>query len=90
MHKQDIAAKIARRTDLDDRAAQTVLNMVLEEISGALKRGKRVTLTGFGTFEIRRHKKRSAHNIANGEMMTIPAHKVVGFISSAPLKRLVR
>ena len=89
MHKQDIAAKIASKTDLDEASARKVVNMVLAEISQGLKKGKRVTLTGFGTFEIRRHKKRSAHNIANGKMMTIPAHKVVGFITGAPLKRLV-
>lgn len=90
MHKQDIAAKIARKTDLDERSSREVLNLVLAEIADGLRRKKRVTLTGFGTFEIRKHKKRSAHNIANGEIMTIPAHKVVGFVASAPLKRLIK
>jgi len=90
MYKQDIVAKIAKRTDLDERSSRDVLNLVLAEIAGGLKKGKRVTLTGFGTFEIRRHKKRSAHNIKTGDMMTIPAHKVVGFVVGAPLKRLVK
>lgn len=90
MHKQDIIAKLARNTALDETESKRVLNMVLSEISTALKRGKRVTLTGFGTFEVRKRKKRTSHNINTGGPMTIPAHKTVGFIVGAPLKKLVK
>lgn len=90
MHKMDLAAKVARRTDLDDRATQKILNMFLEEISASLKKGKSVTLTGFGTFVVQKNKKRQSHDIQSGDMITIPAHKRVRFIVGLPLRKLVR
>lgn len=90
MHKQEIVAKIAAKSDLDETSARKVLGVVLSEISGSLKKGKSVTLTGFGTFIVRRKKKRTMHNIATGKPVVVPAHKAVGFIVGAPLKRLVK
>ena len=90
MHKQDLVQTIAKKTDLDENSAKKVLNVVLTDISNALKKGKRVTITGFGTFEIRKRKKRTSHNINTGEPITIPAHKTVGFIVGRPLKKLVK
>lgn len=90
MHKGELAAKIARKTDLDERAAATLVNMFLSEITASLKRGQKVTLTGFGTFEIRRAKKRVSHDIKTDSSIIIPAHKRVGFIAGLPLKRSVR
>lgn len=90
MHKMDLAAKVARGTELDERATQRILNRFLEEISASLKKGKSVTLTGFGTFVVVKAKKRSSYNIDTGEMMVVPAHKRVRFLVGAPLRRLVK
>lgn len=89
MHKQDIAKNIAKKTNLDERGAAAMVNLVLAEISGALKKGKRVTLTGFGTFEIRRKKKRTLNSALVKQSIVIPAHKSVGFVSGGPLKELI-
>lgn len=90
MHKLDLAAKLAKKTALDERAALAYLNLMLSEISGSLKKGQRVTLTGFGTFELRKKKKRTMTNNITGKPMTVPAHKAVGFIPGQPLKWSVR
>lgn len=90
MHKKDLIQKIAKRTSLDETSSKEILNVILSEISLSLKKGKRVTLTGFGTFVIRKRKKRSANNIHTGTAFTIPAHKIVGFVVGRPLKLLVK
>lgn len=90
MHKMDLAKKIAKKTDLDDRAALAILNLFLGEISGSLKKGQRVTLTGFGSFEIRKRKKRTMRNINTGKPIVVPAHKAIGFEVGQTLKWSVR
>lgn len=90
MHKTELSQKIARRTNLDERSSAALLNMVLSEITSALKRGQRVTLTGFGSFEIRKKKKRTMKNVHTGEPIVIPAHKAVGFVPGRILKWSVR
>lgn len=89
MHKGEIVKKIAAKTDLDELSARKALNIVLSEVAGALKKGKSVTLTGFGTFTVRRKKKRAMHDINTGKMLTVPAHKSVAFLPGQPLKKMV-
>lgn len=90
MHKHELARKIAQKTDLDEKAALQYLKIALAEITASLKKGKRVTLTGFGSFEIRKRKKRKMNNIVTGEPLIVPAHKSVGFSVGQTLKRSVR
>lgn len=90
MHKMDLAAKVARKSELDERATGRILNLFLEEIAASLKKGKSVTLTGFGTFLVAKKKKRNSHDIHTGETITIPAHKAVRFLVGAPLRKLVK
>lgn len=90
MHKTDLAAKIAKKTDLDDRGALFLLNLFLSEITASLKKGQKVTLTGFGSFEIRKRKKRTMNNIHTGKPIEVPAHKAVGFEVGQTLKWTVR
>lgn len=90
MYKQDLIKTIAKKTDLDERSAKKVLNVLLTDISLSLKKGKKVTLTGFGTFVIRKKKKRTMRNINDGQPIVVAAHKAVGFEVGQPLKRLVR
>lgn len=90
MHKSDIVKKLARKTDLDEYSAKRVLNLILSDIVASLKKGQSVTLTGFGTFVIRKKKKRTMRNIGDGQFIIVPAHKAVGFKVGQPLKRLIR
>lgn len=91
MYKTDLALKVARRTAMDERASLRLVNMILDEISTNLKKGNRVTLTGFGSFVVRKKKRRIVNNgITDGQDVVVPAHRTVGFIPSTTLKDLLR
>ncbi|MDA1188628.1 MAG: HU family DNA-binding protein, partial [Chloroflexi bacterium] len=69
------------------------LNAVLESVQAALASGDRVVLTGFGTFEIRKVKARRVRPIRGGSagsLITVPAHKRVGFSAGAELNKAAR
>lgn len=90
MRKLELATKIAKKTNLDERAARGMLNLVLDEISASLKKGQSVVLTGFGSFSVKKRKKRVIHNINTGQPLTVPAHKSAVFEVGEKLKRLVK
>ena len=64
------------------------LNGVLDSIQEALATNNRVVLTGFGSFEVRQVKARRVRPIRGGQagsLITVPAHKRVGFTAGANL-----
>ena len=70
--------------------AEAALNAVLGTIQSALLSGDRVVLTGFGSFEVRNVKARRVRPIrSNGseDLITVPAHKRVGFTPGAELSK---
>ena len=67
---------------------EAALNAVLDSIQQALAAGDRVVLTGFGSFEVRQVKARRVRPIRGGQagsLITVPAHKRVGFTAGAEL-----
>ena len=67
---------------------EAALNAVLDSIQSALASGDRVVLTGFGSFEVRQVKARRVRPIRGGQagsLITVPAHKRVGFTAGAEL-----
>jgi DNA-binding protein HU-beta len=90
--KNDIAAAVATTLNGSQAAGSAALNAVLDAISAALKGGESVTLTGFGTFEVREVKPRQIRALrgANaGQMVSIPAHKRPAFRAGSELVRAV-
>lgn len=53
MQKTELIAKVAKDVSMTQAETAKVVNSVLDSIVGALKGGEKVTLTGFGTFEVR-------------------------------------
>lgn len=90
MHKDEVISKVAKKTKLSEYFVRKFLNLVLSEVSNGLKKGQRVTLTGFGTFVVRRKKRRMTHDINSNKKIIVPAHKAVSFIVGEPLKKLVK
>ena len=90
--KGDIAAHVATKfkgTHADGNAA---LNAVLDAITEALHEGGTVTLTGFGTFEVREIKARTVRAVRGsqaGQLMSVPAHKRAAFRAGTELARAV-
>ena len=59
---------------------------LLEIISGTLKKGGKITLTGFGIFEVRERAARIGRNPRTGETLKIKAAKIPAFKAGATLK----
>ena len=90
LRKQDISEKVASEMNGTKAQADVALNAVLGSIQDALSSGDRVVLTGFGAFEVRDVKARRVKPIrgnGSGELITVPAHKRVGFTPGAELSK---
>ncbi len=90
MKKEELVEKIAKKTKSSKNEAREALGVVLDEISASLKKGKDVTLTGFGTFSVTKRKARQGINPKTQEKIKIPATKVPKFKPGKALKDLVK
>ena len=89
MTKADLIDRVANEAELTKRHAGEIVDLILDEISGALKKGDRVALTPFGSFVVRARKAREGRNPKTGEKIKIPARKVPAFVSGKALKEAV-
>ena len=92
LRKSDLVAQVAAKLGGPKTQGEAALNAVLEAIKEALSRGDRVVLTGFGTFEVRQVRERRVRPIRGGQagqLITVPAHKRVGFSPGAELAKAV-
>jgi DNA-binding protein HU-beta len=90
--KGDIAARVSAQLKGTRSEGDRALNAVLDAVTNALKEGKSVTLTGFGTFDVRQVKARKVRALRGkqaGQMMTVAAHKRPGFKPGMELRRAV-
>jgi DNA-binding protein HU-beta len=91
LSKPELIAAIARATGVSQRAAASAFEAFFSSITKALKKDGSVTLTGFGTFRVRRRAARMGSNPRNpSEKISIPARKVPVFKAGAVLKAAVR
>ena len=79
MNKGDLINKIAESANISKAQASDALNAVLDGVEGALKKGDKVTLIGFGTFSVSRRDARQGRNPQTGETIKIKAKNVVKF-----------
>ena len=89
MNKTELVDAIAEQTDGSKADAQRHLDATLDAISGALKGGDSVQLTGFGTFEVRERSARTGRNPQTGAEIQIAATKAPAFKAGKGLKDLV-
>ncbi len=90
MTKTDLVAQVAQVAGITRAEAQRVVEAVFSVVRDALARGEKVTLTGFGTFEVRNYKARSGRNPQTGETIQVPAHRRATFRAGKSLKDAVR
>jgi DNA-binding protein HU-beta len=89
MTKQELIEKLAdayKHREIPKAAAADVVASLFDNLSLAIRRGKRFSYPGFGTFVVRKRKARTARNPQSGQEMNIPAGKTVAFRASADLK----
>jgi len=88
LRKSDMSARVAGAMGGSKTQGEAALNAVLDSIQSALASGDRVVLTGFGSFEVRQVKARRVRPIRGGQagsLITVPAHKRVGFTAGTEL-----
>lgn len=92
LRKSDLASKVGQKMGGTRAQGETALNAVLDSVKDAIRGGNRVVLTGFGAFEVRAVKARRVRPIRGGkagQLITVPAHKRVGFSPGAELTKAV-
>ncbi len=89
MNKAKLIELMAKTTKMSKSTCKEALESFIGEVSKALKQGKIVGLTGFGTFSVMQRKSRTGINPATGKKMIIPAKKVAKFKPGKALKTLV-
>ena len=79
----------AKGVDLTKKQTELVLNAVFEGLRNAVKRDRRFSFPGFGTFTVRNRKPRKGRNPRTGAVITIKASKTVGFKPAPKLKSVL-
>ncbi|MCF8105908.1 MAG: HU family DNA-binding protein [Desulfohalobiaceae bacterium] len=87
--KADLINAIAKESGLTQAASEKALNACLKSIKESFRRGKRVSLKGFGSFTVVRRKEREAWNPHTGEKMIIPSKNVVKFNPGKMVKEVI-
>lgn len=89
MNKTEVVESIAKKTKLSKKDSEAALKAFIETVETALKKGDRVQLIGFGTFEVTKRSARTARNPQTGAAMKIPATKAPKFKAGKAFKDLI-
>lgn len=90
MTKAELVSKIAKDAKISKASAEKALNSFTTNVTSALKKGGKMTLTGFGTFSVVQRKARKGRNPQTGKDIKIPATKVAKFKAGKKLKESVK
>ena len=89
MNKTELVAAIAKKTELSKKDAEKALKAFTDVVAEELKKGEKIQLVGFGTFEVTERAAREGRNPRTGEMMSIAASKATKFKAGKALKYIV-
>lgn len=90
MTKVELIASVAAEAGMSKKDAEKAVNAALAAITEELKNGGKVSLVGFGTFEVRKRPERQGRNPQTKEPMTIAASKLPAFKAGKALKDAVQ
>ena len=90
MNKAELTTAISKATGLSQKDSGAALESMIETIKKTLKKGGKVQLVGFGSFEVRKRKARNGVNPQSGEKIKIAARKIPKFNPGKALKDLVK
>ncbi len=89
MTKADLVEQVAKETDMTKKDAEQLVEVVFESIIGALNKGDKIELRGFGSFRVRERNARTGRNPKTGATVNIPAKRVAYFKPGKELKDIV-
>lgn len=90
MTKAEFISAVAEKAEISKKDAEAVVNAVTESITEALKDGEKVSLVGFGTFEVKERSARTGMNPRTKEVIEIPATKSPSFKAGSAFKEAVK
>ena len=89
MNKTELVEEIAKKTGLTKKDSEKAVKAFTDAVSAELKKGGKVQLVGFGTFEVTKRAAREGRNPQTGKTMKIAASKAPKFKAGKALKDLV-
>ena len=90
MTKAEYIDRVSKKVRLSKAQTGRIMDAMLEELTGVLKRKDSIALTGFGTFLVSKRKARKGRNPRTGAAMSIPASAVPRFRPGKQLKSVVK
>ena len=86
MNKAELVAAVAAKTGDTKKSAESNVNAFIDVVKEALKKGDKIQLVGFGSFEVRKRAARKGRNPQTKEEIKIPASKAPVFKAGKALK----
>ena len=86
MTKTDLVAQVAANTEMSKKNAEQAVSAVFEALSKAMAEGEKITISGFGTIEVRERAERQGINPRTREPITIAASRSIVFKPGKTLK----
>ena len=89
MNKTELVAAISEKTELTKKDSEKALKALIDVVAEELKKGEKVQLVGFGTFEVSERAARTGKNAQTGAEIKIAACKAPKFKAGKALKDAV-
>ena len=86
MNKAELVAAIAEKTDLSKKDSEKALKAFIDVVTAQLKKGQKIQLVGFGTFDVVKRAARTGRNPQTKKEIKIPASKAPKFKAGKALK----
>lgn len=82
-----VAQQISKSADVSKKATGEIIDLAVAEVAKAIRKEKRFSYPGFGTFNVKNRKARKGRNPQTGEVISIKASKSVSFKPAPELKK---
>ena len=89
MNKTELIAAVAEKTGMTKKDAERVINATVDTITEALVKGEKVSMSGFGIFEVKAREARVGRNPRTKETIQIPDTRLPAFKAAKALKDAV-
>lgn len=90
MNKAQLVAEVSKQTGVPKATAERVIDAFVKTVTDALKADGKVTLVGFGTFEVTQRAARKGRNPRTGQIIQIPSTRVPRFKPGRALREAVK
>ena len=89
MNKAELVLAIAEKAEISKKDAEKALKAFTDVVAEGMKKGEKIQLVGFGTFEVSERAERVGRNPQSGKEMKIPASKAPKFKAGKALKDMI-